>query len=413
MKTILTLLIVSSFCFATQLLINTFDMTGYLFEDGAHVKFKVHCPSDLSLTDRLIDLYEPVELTVGYINMPDIPLLISEKGFTVSAKMGTIVVPEEVFTKLFQTVKSGQTVDLIVDRYPIEIYTDKIKVIESTSSKKIEFFLSRFIERFPKIEGPGEYSLEEKPVSYQLFICSFPGLGGAIMAIFDGKPHELTFKIGEIEVKGFSMNLPPGDYTVKISLLNEVTEVSLNFPDRPVRFQTSQIELGDNCEKSLYFPSGLQGSNRFSYPGRYIGLEFSNELIVHEFSVRDTTPPKLTMDLKRIDSMCLIQLQVEDLSPFETFLYVDGEKFYFERGVLTLSSSRHVLIGMAQDVFQNVSYVVQVLEKPEDTLVFPEEKVIDIGGFKFFSPYLRWQSFEATKIEVKINEKIVQLEKAR
>lgn len=413
MKTVFTLLIVSSCCFAAQLLINTFDMTGYLFEDGAHIKFKVHCPSDLSLTDRLIDLYEPVKLTVGYISMPDIPLLISEKGFTVSTKMGSIVVPEEVFTKLFQTVKSGKTVDLIVDRYPIEIYADKIRVIESTSLEKIEFFLNRFIKRFPKITGPGEYTLEEKPVSYQLAVCSFPGLGGAIMAIFDGKPHELTFKTGDIEVKGFSMNLPPGDHTVKVSLLGEATELTLNFPDRPVRFQTSQIELGDSCEKNLYFPSGLQGSSRFSYPGKYFGLEFSNELIVHELLVRDTTPPKLTMSLKRIDSMCLVQLQAEDFSPFETFLYVDGEKFYFERGVLTLSSPSHILIGMAQDVFQNVSYVVQVLERLEDTLVFSEEKVIDIGGFKFFSPYLRWQSFEATKIEVKINEKIVQLEKDR
>lgn len=77
-------------------------MTGYLFEDGAHVKFKVHCPSDLSLTDRLIDLYEPVELTVGYISMPDIPLLISEKGFTVSAKWEPSSFPKKCSQNFFK-----------------------------------------------------------------------------------------------------------------------------------------------------------------------------------------------------------------------------------------------------------------------------------------------------------------------
>ncbi|MEN3007840.1 hypothetical protein [Pseudothermotoga sp.] len=413
MKHTLVLLIISGYLFAAQLLINTFDMTGYLFEDGVHSKFKVYCPSDLSLIDKITDLYEPVKLTVRHIPMPDILLLISEKGFTVSAKIGNIVVPEEIFTKLFQIVKSGQTVDLIVDRYPVEIYTNRIKVLEPVRSEKIESFLNRFIEKFPKITGPGEYSLEVKPVSYQLLVCCFPGLGGTIMAIFEGEPCELTFATGGIKTKGFSMNLPPGNHTVRISMLGEATEITLNFPDRFVRLQTSQIELGANCEKQLYFISGIQRSNCFSYPGRFLGLEFSNDLIVHELLVRDTTPPKLTMNLKRLDSMCFVQLQAEDVSPFETFLYVDGEKFYFDRGVLTLSSLKHTLVGMAQDTFQNNSYIVQVLEKLEDTLVFPEEKVIDIGGFKFFSPYLRWQSFGATKVEVKINEKIVRLEKDR
>jgi len=413
MKWSVVFLILSCQCLAAQLLINTFDMSAYLFMDGERLQFKAQCPEDMKLTDEIVDLYEPINLTVNYIPMPDVPLLISQQGFTVGTKMADIVVPEEMFIKLSHMVESGKKVELLVDRYPIEIYPDRIKVVEPVSKEKIEFFLSHFFEKVPRVPGIGEHSLHWTS-DYQLVVSYFPGLGGVVMAIFEDEPFELTFAENDNQTKGLCTALAPGQHTLEIVSLNDATRLTLNFPEWEIRFESDEIELGTVCEDSFLFPSGLQPGERFLYPGRYVALHFSDEqLVVRDFRVKDTMPPKLTMNVRWLDSMCQIQMDVEDFSVFENFLYVDGEKIDMQRGVLTLSSGKHTLIGVAADVFGNVAYAVRILERLTEMAVFSQEKVVNIGGFRFFSPYLRWQLFEAPSFEVKVNERTLQIEKSR
>lgn len=414
MKWILILLILPLCCLAAELLINTYDMTAYLFLDGQRIQFKALCPSNMRLTDEFVDVYEPVRLTVGYIPLPNVPLLVSRKGLTMGTKTADIVVPEEVFALLFNSVKSGRTISLTVDRYPIEIYPNRIKVLEPVERRKIEFFLSHFLEKVPPVAGPGEYSLKEE-ISYQLIVSYFPGLGGAVMAIFESEPVQLAFVHNGVQTKGLCLALPPGTHSVEIVSSGSTTELNLDFPDQTVRFEPARIELGSRNEKPLKFLSGLLSTDSFSYPGRYVALEhLSNELIVHDLTVRDTTPPELVMNTKLIDSMCYIQLQAEDVSSYETFLYLDGERLPVERsGVLRLESARHTLIGVARDTFGNATYRVLVLESMQDFLMFTEEKTISVGGFKFFSPYLKWRIFDSASYEVKVNEKTFRIEKSR
>lgn len=414
MKWILILLILPLHCLAAELLINTHDMTAHLFLDGQRIQFKVSCPSNMCLTDEFIDVYEPVRLIVDYIPLPNVPLLVSRKGLTLGTKNADIVVPEEVFGLLFNSVRSGRVISLTVDRYPIEIYPDRIKVLEPVEKRKIELFLSHFFEKVPPVAGPGEYSLKEE-ISYQLAVSYFPGLGGVVMAIFEGEPVQLTFVHNGVQRKDLCMALPPGTHSVEIVSSGSTTELKLDFPEQTVRFEQAQIELGSRNEKTLKFLSGLLSTGSFSYPGRYVALEqLSNELIVHDLTVKDSTPPELVMNTKLIDSMCHVQLQVEDASPYETFLYLNGERLPVERSaVLKLESARNTLIGVARDAFGNVTYRVLVLERMQDFLVFTEERTINVGGFKFFSPYLKWQIFDSASYEVKVNEKTLRIEKGR
>lgn len=413
MKWAIAFIALSCCCLAAELLINTYDMTAYLFTEIERVQFEAHCDPALSLTDEIVDVYEPVKIIVDYIPMPKVPLLISEQGFTVSTKAADIVVPEEYFERLVQTLKAGETIKLVVDRYPIEIYPDKIRVVEPVGRDKIQFFLSHFFEKVPKVVGPGEYELAQESV-HQLVVSHFPGLGGVVMAIFEKDPEELTFIENSHQTRGLCLSLPPGEHIVQIVSPSGEATLTLNFPERIVRFESSQIELGTFSEKKMYFPSGLQPTERFSYPGRYVALELDEtSIVIRELHVRDSLPPSLKLNTKWLDSMCQIQLDVDDVSPVETSLYVDGEKIPMQRGVLRLTSTRHTLIAVAQDAFQNVSYVVRVLERPKELLVFSEEKVVDIGGFKFFSPYVKWQLLEPSSYEVKVNEKTYKIEKRR
>lgn len=414
MKWILILLILPFCCLAAELLINTYDMTAYLFLDGQQIQFRALCPSNMHLTDEFIDVYEPVRLIVDYIPLPNVPLLVSKKGLTMGTKTADIVVPKEVFALLFNYVKSGRTISLTVDRYPIEIYPDRIKVLEPVERRKIQFFLSHFFEKVPPIASPGEYSLKEQ-ISYQLAVSYFPGLGGTVMAIFESEPVELTFFHNGVQTKGLCLVLPPGKHSVGIVSFNSTAELNLDFPNQTVRFEPAQIELGSRNEKPLKFLSGLLSTDSFSYPGRYLALEqLSNELIVHDLTVKDSTSPELVMNTKLIDSMCQIQLQAEDASPYEIFLYLDGERLLVERsGVLKLESAKHTLIGVARDAFGNITYKVLVLERMQDFMAFTEERIIDVGGFKFFSPYLKWRIFDSASYEVKVNEKTFRIEKNR
>ncbi len=413
MKWSIVLLIVSCHCLGAQLLINTFDMSAYLFTDGERLQFKAHCPVDMRLMDEIVDLYEPVNLTVRYIPMPDVPLLISQQGFTIATKMADIVIPEEMFVRLSEMVKSNQKVTLVVDRYPIEIYPDRIRVVEPVGKEKIEFFLSHFFEKVPKVLGIGEHKLQ-KVSTYQLVVSCFPGLGGILMAIFEDEPSDLTFIEAERQTKGLCIALPPGEHTVEIVSSSDATQLTLNLPDWTVRLESEEVELGTTREETLFFPSGLQPDERFLYPGRYVALQFHDGgLIVRDLRVKDTLPPKLTMSVRWLDSMCQIQLDGEDFSPFETFFYVDGEKLNMQRGVLRLSSEKHILIGVARDTFENVAYTIKILERPAEMLVFSQEKVINVGGFRFSSPYLKWQVFDASSIEVKVNERTFRIEKDR
>lgn len=413
MRLSLIFLILSCQCLAAKLLINTFDMTAYLFTETGREQFTARCPADMKLIDVIVDLYEPVNLIVNYIPMPDVPLLISNQGFTVGTKLADIVVPEEMFLKLSEMVRSGEKVELLVDRYPIEIYPDRIKVVEPVSKEKIEFFLSHFFEKVPRVSGIGEYSLQRTD-SYQLAVSCFPGLGGVVMAIFQDEPFELTFTGNDKQTTGLCLALPPGQHTLEIVSLNDATRLTLNFPEWEIRFESNDVELGTVCEETFLFPSGLQSDERFLYPGRCVALHFSDkQLVVHDLHVKDTMPPKLTMNVRWLDSMCQIQMDAEDFSAFENFLYVDGQKMNMQRGVLTLSSKRHLLIGVAEDVFGNVAYAVRILERLTEMAVFSQEKVVNIGGFRFFSPYLRWQLFDAPSFEVKVNERTLQIEKSR
>ncbi len=413
MKWSIVLLIVSCHCLGAQLLINTFDMSAYLFTDGERLQFKAQCPVDMRLMDEIVDLYEPVNLTVSYIPMPDVPLLISQQGFTVATKMADIVIPEEMFVRLSEMVKSNQKITLVVDRYPIEIYPDRIRVVEPVGREKIEFFLSHFFEKVPRVPGIGEHSLRWTS-NYQLVVSYFPGLGGVLMVIFENEPFDLTFIEAGRQTRGLCIALPAGEHTVEIVSSSDATQLTLNLPDWTVRFETGEVELGTIREEALFFPSGLQPDERFLYPGRYVVLQFHDEgLVVRDLRVKDTLPPNLTMSVRWLDSMCQIQLDGEDFSPFETFFYVDGEKLSMHRGVLRLSSEKHILIGVARDTFENVAYTIKILERPAEMIVFSQEKVINIGGFRFSSPYLKWQVFDASSIEVKVNERTFQIEKSR
>jgi hypothetical protein len=71
------------------------------------------------------------------------------------------------------------------------------------------------------------------------------------------------------------------------------------------------------------------------------------------------------------------------------------------------------LIGVARDTFENVAYTIKILERPAEMLVFSQEKVINVGGFRFSSPYLKWRVFDASSIEVKVNERTFRIEKDR
>ncbi len=402
------------YAFSNLLVVNTFDESAYLFFDGSSVPtvFKASLRRSIPFKGKLIDIFEPIEVSVSYIPLPKERFLITDKGLTVGEKACDINVPSEIFKQLLSIFENSRTVSIMVDKYPVEIFPDKVVVREHISREKLYEFISLFFDsnvskRIVRIyTGPGTYTLLFPEDTIDFAITTFPGLGGAIIPIFREVPEcfELVWNINGQERSGICASLSVGENIVECLSAENLGQIKIFVEPVELIKISKTIELGEDYRPLGYSLSGFIFSR--TTVGRVLfALLESNRIVLEELQIIDSKPPNVLLSIDRLSKdMYKIDVRVLDFSAASLQVFLDEEKLPFTSGIVTLRDDSHLITIISQDNFSNSTFIMKLLSKGskflrEGVFVTSLESVFDIGGFKFRSPYLKyWVEKNITKV---------------
>jgi len=406
------LLLLSGFTFATEVLINMYDMTGYVFDEDSQLitSFKAECNA-ARISSTVSNVYRPLHLMVDYFPLPTSTLLILEEGQTLGASEGDICVGEKAFKLLYQKYcfeKKPITVN--VDFYPIEIYSDRIIVREEITREKFQYFVQHFLPDsgvwYPI--APGVYPIKSSCLKPEFALYTFPGIGGGVIPIFHNEPCSLKWNIDGVETTRSAVFFGPGEHQIDaIYDLSSNSQWKQGFrvfvPYQRISFSSTEVNLGQVFSSNYgdYFSlDGIETHRIFSIPCKTtLVMVNPPEVSVVKIAVQDNMRPVINIQCpQKTSSLLPISIKVEDASAAELQVYVDGERIELTQGILDLEEGYHVVIAFAVDAFGNSSFnarkVLKIPKLPtgETEVVFhTSEKLCDVGGFKFISPYvLSW-----------------------
>lgn len=406
------LLLLSGFTFATEVLINTYDKTGYVFDEDNQLiaSFKAECDA-VRISSVVSNVYRPLHLTVDYFPLPVSTLLILEEGQTLGANEGDICVGEKAFELLYQKYCSEKkSITVNVDFYPIEIYSDRIVIKEEITREKFQHFVQHFL---PDLAvwypiTPGVYPLKSSRLKPEFALYTFPGIGGGVIPIFHNEPCSLKWNIDGIETTRSAVFFGPGEHQI-----DAVYDLSFNsqwqqgfrvfVPYQRVLFSSTEVSLGGVSSgnyEDYFFLDGIEPHRIFSIPCKTTLITVDPpEVSVVKITVQDDMQPIINIQCPQKTSGLLpISIKVEDASAAEVQVYVDGEKIELTQGILDLEEGYHVVTVFAVDAFGNSSFnarkVLRIPRLPTgkaEVVFHTSEELCDIGGFKFISPYvLSW-----------------------
>ncbi|MEJ5228999.1 MAG: hypothetical protein WHT65_03265 [Pseudothermotoga sp.] len=411
MKTLL-LLLAASMCFSQQLLLNTYDHSGYLLlNDQIVMNFNFQYSQEVPFRSYIVDWYSPPKILVDYIPLPKQDFFITAVGKTIGTTMTDIVLPESIYKKVTELFQSGAMVYITVDRYPIEIYQDHILVVEY-DKQKIEEFLPHFIDYdLSKITKAGKYPLEPSSVQIDWAVAQYNGLGGAIIPIFKDQMYTVLWSVDGTELKGPCVVFPTGQHSVEAKVNANLWHFNFFVDEWRYSFEEKAVEMGSNLEERIFSISGLD-IKKLTIPGTFIFLkDIDGGMEVQKVKSIDSTSPVLKLNLAELSpGIFELSTDVEDLTACTVEVLVNGERVEMTKGILSLENRTNVVVAIAKDTFENKSYAIkQIVQNTrldkEGMISRDREVVFDIFGIPFYSPYVKWWLAKDVNAKVMASEK--------
>lgn len=401
------LLLIACLCFSQELLLNTYDKTGYLFIDGRiETIFAFESDIHMTLKDYITDYYIPPSISVEYIPLPKHDFLISNQGKTIGTMGTDIVIPKSLYEKLVKLFKSGAQILVTLDRYPIEIYSDHILVLEY-DSEKIKEFLPHFVNyELSRITKPGRYSLELPSLEIEWVVTSYPGFGGAIIPIFKSEFAEIQWTIDDVHRKDICVVYPVGEHFINAHIDGKSYGFETTAVSHKIFSTQETFEVGSPINGDIISVSGLHGES-LTIPGTFLFLQLRPEQVrVIKATVTDSTSPVLEVNVfQKVPGIFELVTSVSDMTACTVRIFLDGEELAFTKGVLSLAGKNHTLVAIAEDTFGNKSYTIRQINdnfELNKSMVFVEqqEQRFDVHGFGFVSPYIKWWLAKDVSIRV-------------
>lgn len=394
---ILPFLLIASLFFSQELLLNTYDKTGYLFVDGKiETTFTFQVDIQTSFKDYIADRYIPPKIFVEYIPLPKQDFLITKSGKTVGTIATDVIVPKSVYERLVELFTSGISILVTVDKYPIEIYSDHILVLEY-DSEKIKEFLPHFVNyELSRITKPGRYSLELPVLNLDWVVTSYPGFGGAIIPIFKTKLSEIQWTIDGINYKNICAVYPVGEHLINAQIDGKLYNFEITALDHR-EFKTQEnFEIGDQLNENFISLSGLN-CEFLAIPGNFVFLQIQPEQVkIVKAIVEDSTCPVLDLSVSQ-KSPGIFELitSVSDMTACVVRVFLDGKELGLTKGILSLTEKNHTIVAIAEDSFSNKSYAIRHINgnlelDKSGTFAEQQELCLDVLGFSFISPYIKW-----------------------
>lgn|GEM_PF-3405650 len=326
------------------------------------------------------------------INIPNsnIPsnLLVLDDGQTIGMK-GTIKVSEDVFKKLLELYQKNLIENIIIDYFPVEIYSNKISVKDYIDKKKLVEYLNLFLDYYELPETNiyyGDYDITPEKPKIFLTTFVFPDFGYYHVSFSDkGKVLIKTYINGNLS-SNFG-TLTSGTYTIFVSAIDEIgLESTLTrqiiVPKSTIILKNEYFELGSN---SKYGHLDFVGNKNFYEITPYVAT-------ITNVIVRDTTKPDIKINFENLfNGYCKIDVNVTDYSPVKTEILLNNRKI--KSGIIKLEIGKNLLIAYSEDGFGNFSFSFKNIFRSKNLqngLEFYNEKVwFDIGGVTIKSPYIK------------------------
>ncbi|KUK22024.1 hypothetical protein [Pseudothermotoga lettingae] len=410
MRIFLICALLTTICFSQTLLLNTYDSSGYLFTDDFKMTFKAEIPKNLKYRGVVKEFYIPPRIDVEYIPLPKTKFFITDSGLTLGTSSTDVIVPEEVFEKLIELFSSSQSISIIIDSYPIEVYADYFILLEEIDQKRLNEFLPHFVKYDPfMVSKPGKYPINVSKSQIDYVLTKYPGFGGAIIPVFTSTPmQKIDWIINGVHVDSPCAVFSTGSHTIEANFQNthHVFEVKIDEQEWQENVRTA--ELGSYLPKGYISLSGFH-MQKFDFPGTVTFVKIEPcKIELLKTTVLDTTPPQISNSItERGSNLFEINIKTIDKSSYDVQVYIDDQKIELTKGLISLSEGKHVLIVMARDNFGNRSYAVEnIFNKklpPEGIIAEKNEFVTEIGGFWFSSPYLKWWIGKGNSVKVRVN----------
>ncbi len=399
-------LLIASLYFSQQLLLNTYDKTGYLFyDDRVQAIFNFQVSNQISFTDYIIEHYIPPKVSVEYIPLPKREFLILNCGKTIGTMMTDIVIPQSIYEKLVELFNSNVPVLVTIDRYPIEIYPDHILVLEF-DSEKIKEFLPHFVNYdLSKITRPGKYPLKAPDLGVDWIVTSYPGFGGAIIPIFKNGTDKIEWTVDGINHSGICAVFSTGEHSINAQIAGKLYNFNVSVLDQRDFSIEKNFEIGDRLDENFISLSGFDCST-LTAVGKFVFLQMqAGQLKLIKATVTDSTSPLLELHISpKAPGIFELSTFVQDMTAYTVNVFLDGQKLEITKGILTLTKANHTIVAIAEDSFSNKSYVIKQISNTDlakdGILVEREEVHFDVLGFNFISPYIKWWLAKDVSAEV-------------
>jgi hypothetical protein len=277
---------------------------------------------------------------------------------------------------------------VIIDRFPVEIYDDKIIVKELISRDKLISYLKIFKNNFEITNLDyylGTYDITPDYPKIEITTFSFPNIGYYNVKINDKSAVYTKVYVNGKDSKK-SGTLTSGTYKIFVKCMDELGYESskttfLDIPKSKINFQKIEVEFGKETEFGKI---------------NYIGTRNFYEITpltstITTITSKDTTSPTINVSIKKLfDDYYSIKVLSNDLNKTKNIILLNNNPI--NNGVVKLEKGKNLLIVMSKDTFDNYNlkhvsiYNYQTLDS---TLTFLDEKRwINIGGVLIKSPYI-------------------------
>ncbi|MDK2899965.1 MAG: hypothetical protein PWQ45_476 [Thermosipho sp. (in: thermotogales)] len=383
MKRIVSLIIFYFFStlFSITIYFNTFDNS--LIINQKVYKFSGEA---LPFKGKIITYFKSPSIEIGNVDIPN-DLLVLEDGQTIGQN-GTIIVSKDVFDKIVELYTNNDIEKVIIDRFPVEIYDDKIIVKELISRDKLISYLKIFKNNFEITNLDyylGTYDITPDYPKIEITTFSFPNIGYYNVKIIDKSAVYTKVYVNGKDSKK-SGTLTSGTYKIFVKCMDELGYESskttfLDIPKSKINFQKIEVEFGKETEFGKI---------------NYIGTRNFYEITpltstITTITSKDTTSPTINVSIKKLfNDYYSIKVLSNDLNKTKNVILLNNNPI--NNGVVKLEKGKNLLIVMSKDTFDNYNlkhvsiYNYQTLDS---TLTFLDEKRwINIGGVLIKSPYI-------------------------
>ncbi|QTA38675.1 hypothetical protein JYK00_03970 [Thermosipho ferrireducens] len=394
-------ILIFTFSFGTNIYFNTYNHT--VFFNGKIYSFQGNAQP---YRGKIVRYYKGIN--IPNVNLPG-NLLVLKDGQTIGTN-GTIKIPSDLFETLKDWFLTNKINDVIIDNYPVEIYSNKIYVKNFMSKEKLYEYLELFLKEFelPDLEiYYGKYDITPEKPSVKISTFIFPDAGFyAVSGMDKGQLTIKTYINGNIsDHMGI---LPSGTYTILAVAMDQLgleasSTTTLFIPASTITFVEKTVEIGNNTKF---------GTINFIGKKNFYEISTINSTITTITST-DTTPPSLKIVTKRItDNYYYIKVITSDKTSFNTIALLNSIKI--ESGIRKLSTGLNVLIVYSEDSFGNFSFAkkeIRALKNLKSAFkFFGEKRWINIGGFLFKTPYIKsWVKPEVKRWITDEHKKIIRI----